>query len=109
MLEKSTNHCVPGSGLKRENGLAVLRPCFRRNTRMSGDVLGDRSDPMQAFAINQERRVGCVGKLVGIGELVEELNQFLLSSRMEVQTRLVEQENRVLMSTVRLNKKDEVK
>ena len=74
MLKKTTDHCVSRCGLKRENRLAVPRPCLSRDVRMAEFVLGDRSDPMQAFTINQERRVGCIGKLASFGELLEERN-----------------------------------
>ena len=53
--------------------------------------------------------MGRVGKLVLFGEFLEELDQFLLRGRMQMQARLVEEENCVLMSTFGFDEKDEVK
>ena len=53
--------------------------------------------------------MGRVGKLVRFGKPFEERDQSLLCGRMEVQARLIEEENCVLMSAFGFDKKNKVK
>src|SRR5437879_6430036 len=75
---------------------------------MSRRVLPDGPDSFQMLPIDEEGGVRGIEQLVRTGQLLEEGDQFLLSRRVQIQSRLVEQENGIFVAFRGFHEKHEI-
>src|SRR5207245_6077053 len=75
---------------------------------MSRRVLPDGPDSLQMLPVDEEGGVRGKEQLVRTGQLLEEGDQFLLSGRVQIQSRLVEQENGIFMAFRGFHEKHEI-